>query len=140
MNQAKLLDISDVVGGKIPVVKLTDMHIDAIVHNSLVYAKMLKDMEKNQNALKDILKQVAKSKKRTEFSTAEGSVTIGSSSSSEILPGDLLKLLAKFKLKNLFLKLVKVSVTEAKKYLPEEELAKVTKVDIVEYSRVYFKY
>lgn len=72
-----------------------------------------------------------------EVTMQDGAVVKASPTSSlEVLPSKLLELLRRVKKMNLVDEVLKVKLTEAKKYLGEDVLKKIGKKDIKEYARV----
>lgn len=89
--------------------------------------------------IKPVLLAYAIERKEKRLSGFQGLAKITKKTSSFIAPKDLLQYLIKCDKKKLFYDLIKVGITDAKKFLGEEALKDIIKVETKEYGSVSFK-
>lgn len=119
--------------------ELTDLEIDVLVDAATELDIVGKECVATVKMAKAVLLQHAKTLKWKTRATDKSICKIGPNSSSEIGVKDLAKLLKKMEKSALFVDLVKVKITDAKKYLGEHSLAPITVTDTEEYGSVSLK-
>ena len=98
-----------------------------------------KKAKKELELIKPVLLAYAIERKEKRFAGFKGFANIKKKTSSFISPKDLFQYLVKCDKKKLFYDLIKVGITDAKKFLGEEALKDITKVETKEYGSVSFK-
>lgn len=98
-----------------------------------------KKAKKELAPIKEMLLAYSKNRKEKRHAGFKGFALIKRKTSSSISPKDLLKYLINVDKKKLFMSLIKVGVTDAKKFLGEEALKDILKVETDDYGKVEFK-
>jgi len=110
-----------------------------IVDDGIQLSAISKKSEKLLDSIKELLLDYSKLKKEKVHVGSHGFANIGPTSSSSIEPKKLLEFLTKVGKKNLFLGLIKVNVTDAKKFLGEDAIKSILDTTSKEYGSVKFK-
>lgn len=119
--------------------KLKIDEIGEVVSDGVTLDLDMKQADKELTLIKPFLLAYAKHKKEKRFAGIVGFAEIKKKTSSFISPKDLLQYLVKCDKKNLFYALIKVGITDTKKFLGEEALKEIIKVETKEYGSVSFK-
>lgn len=113
--------------------------IALMVDDGVLADTIKKDSDKETERIKGFILAYAKYKKSKLFAGVSGVATIGKKSSSFIAPKDLLEYLTRADKRKLFFDLIKVGISDAKKYLGEASLKGILKVTEEAYGSVSFK-
>lgn len=113
--------------------------LGVLIDDAFEFNTMEKKGKKGLELIKPFLLAYAKHKKEKRLAGFKGVVEIKKKSSSFIAPKDLLTYLIKCDKRKLFYDLVKVGITDAKKFLGEEALKDITKTETKEYGSVSLK-
>ena len=125
--------------GRTSASKLTSAQVDLLIDSVTEWDTVKKQLEKEVKIGKALLLEHAELKQWKTRAAAEAVCTIKPSSSTEVDVSGLAKLLKKMGKKELFVDLVKVKSTDAKKYLGENSLEECSEVVTVEYGTVTLK-
>jgi hypothetical protein len=118
---------------------LTDNEVYALVDEAQHYDETMKDAKKKLEPMKVLLLENAKFKEWKTKAGEKAICTIKPSTSTTVVPLELLRKITELGKKKLFDSLFKVKITEAKEYLGKEELESISKVDTKKYGSVGLK-
>lgn len=119
--------------------KLPHHVVEGIGNEGYLCDKMTKESGARVKILKLIALKCAKDLSAHKLRGGNGTANITKTTSSFIDPRDLLKLLIKLEKKNLFMDMVKVSLSDVRKYIAEDDLSSIMEVNVEEYGSVSFK-
>lgn len=123
--------------GLLDSIKLDDLGF--LIDDAFEFDAMEKKGEKGLDVIKPLLLAYAKHKKEKQLAGFKGFAVVKQKTKSFISPKDLLQYLIKCDKKKLFYDLIKVGITDAKKFLGEEALKDITKVETKEYGSISLK-
>jgi hypothetical protein len=118
---------------------LTSDDLDDILMTTIVLSERKKIYEEKEKTLKEFIKKYCIQKDVKEINTKNAEANISPRTDTIIKPGAFIQLAKDMGKEKIISKVIKVSITEAKKYLPIADLDKISEKTVDEFGTLRIK-